>query len=146
MCIRDSIFNALNNFCVILNVFLLTGFTSAMMVCAVAVVQSLVAMVHVKRDTPVTRGENVLFLVLYIGFGLLGLKSAVDLLPTVGAVFSMLATFQRSEQRTRLLLIVNASTFAVYYVLIRSTALIAVLCTIASCVLGLLRDRKKQPV
>lgn len=85
--------------------------------------------------------EKGLFLALYVSCGLLGLRSTVDLLPVIGAVFNMLATFQRDEQRTRWLLLVNASIFAVYYVLIGSTVLLSVLCTMASTALGLYRGR-----
>ena len=137
------IINAVNNASVVINILLLTGFSSAIMVCAVAVVQSLVAIVHLKKDTSISRGENLLFLVLYVGCGFLGFHTLLDALPIVGAVFNMLATFQRDEQRTRWLLLFNAATFAIYYAIIGSTALLAVLCTIASSILGLVRNRKQ---
>ena len=137
------IINAVNNASVVINILLLTGFSSAIMVCAVAVVQSLVAIIHLKKDTSISRGENLLFLVLYVGCGFLGFHTLLDALPIVGAVFNMLATFQRDEQRTRWLLLFNAATFAIYYAIIGSTALLAVLCTIASSILGLVRNRKQ---
>lgn len=136
--------NALNNALVIFNILLLDGFSSAIMVCAVAVVQSLVTIARFSRHTKVTRLENILFLVLYVTCGLLGYRTMVDALPIVGAVFNMLATFQRDEQRTRILLLINAATFAVYYVIIGSTALLAVLCTMVSSLLGLWRYRRKK--
>lgn len=133
---------ALNNALVIVNILLLSGFGSGVLVCVVGVLQALVALAHLTRETPVTRAENILFLVLYLGCGLLGVRTAVDLLPTVGAVFNMLATFQTSEQRTRALLFVNAAFFALYYALIGSTALLSVLCTMGSTALGMWRYRK----
>ena len=136
--------NAVNNSLVIVNILLLEGFSSAIMVCAVAVVQSLVAILHITRETKVTRGENILFLVLYVACGLLGFQTVIDALPIVGAVFNMLATFQRNEQRTRWLLLINASIFALYYVVIGSTALLSVLCTIVSTLVGLWRYRKRK--
>ena len=136
------IINALNNAFVVINILLLAGVSSAIMVCAVAVIQSLVAILHLKKGSPISRGENVLFLVLYAGCGFLGFHTLLDALPIVGAVFNMLATFQRDEQRTRWLLLINAATFAVYYAIIGSTALLAVLCTIAASIVGLVRNRK----
>ncbi len=135
--------NAANNTLVILNVLLISGWGSAITVCAVAVVQSLVALHHLKRDAEVKRSENLLFLVLFLGCGLLGYRRPVDALPIVGAMFNMLATFQRDEQRTRWLILVNASIFAVYYVLIRSTAILSCACAIFSTLAGLWRYRKK---
>lgn len=136
--------NGANNLLVIGNILLLAGFGSGVMVCAVAVAQVLVALEQMRRDRAAAGWENALFLALYVGCGLLGLRSAVDLLPIIGAVFNMLATFQRNEQRTRWLLLVNAAVFAVYYVLIGSTALLSVLCTIASTALGLYRYRRRR--
>lgn len=142
---RNMLFaNAANNALVIVNIILLDGFSSAALVCAVGVVQALVAVWHFDRDRAIAPWENVLFLVLYVASGLLGFHRALDALPIVGAVFNMLATFQRDEQRTRWLLLINASTFAVYYALIGSTALLSVLCTIGSTLLGLWRYRKSK--
>ena len=135
--------NAANNALIILNVLLISGFGSAITVCAVAVVQAFVAIWHIRKGSGISRKENILFLLLYIGCGSLGLRTAIDVLPIVGAVFNMLATFQRDEQRTRWLLLVNASIFALYYILIGSAALLSVLCTIAMTLVGLWKYRKK---
>lgn len=129
--------NGANNLLVIGNILLLAGFGSGVMVSAVAVVQVIAALRQLRQDRRAEAWEKGLFLGLYVSCGLLGLRSAVDLLPVIGAVFNMLATFQRDEQRTRWLLLVNASIFAAYYVLIGSTALLSVLCTMASTALGL---------
>ncbi len=136
--------NAANNSLVILNVLLISGWGSAITVCAVAVVQSLVALRHLKQGTQVKKSENLLFLVLFLGCGLLGYRRPVDVLPIVGAMFNMLATFQRDEQRTRWLILVNASIFALYYAMIRSTALLSCACAIASTLAGLWSYRKKS--
>ena len=134
--------NGLNNALVIVNILLVDGFGSAALVCAVAVVQVAVMLRHLRLSTPVTQKENHLFLALYTVSGLLGFRTVVDVLPIVGAVFNMLSTFQRDEQRTRWFLLINASTFALYYFIIGSTALFAVLCTIVSTVIALFRYKK----
>ncbi|MBR2928097.1 MAG: YgjV family protein [Oscillospiraceae bacterium] len=135
--------NAANNSFAVLNVLLISGWGSAITVCAVAVLQSIVALGHLKRDTKVSRKENVLFVFLFLGCGLLGYRRPIDVLPIVGAMFNMLSTFQRDEQRTRWLLLVNASIFTVYYAIIGSTATLSCICAIVSTVAGLLRYRKK---
>lgn len=133
-----------NNLFVILNVLLLEGFCSAVMVCAAAVLQVLAALRHLKKNTTPSKKESAAFLLLYICCGLLGFQRVVDVLPIVGAVFNMLATFQREEQPTRFFLLLNAITFAVYYILIGSTALLASICATISAALGLWRCRKTK--
>ena len=135
--------NATNNFCAVLNVLLISGWGSAITVCAVAVLQSFVALWHLERDTRVSKGENLLFVFLFLGCGVLGYRRPIDVLPIVGAQFNMLSTFQRDEQRTRWLLLANASIFTVYYAIIGSTATLSCVCAIVSTVAGLLRYRKK---
>lgn len=135
--------NASNNTFAVLNVLLISGWSSAITVCAVAVVQSLVALWHLRNDTQVKKSENLLFVFLFLGCGVLGYRRPIDLLPIVGAQFNMLSTFQRDEQRTRWLLLANASIFTVYYAIIGSTATLSCVCAIVSTVAGLLRYRKK---
>lgn len=135
--------NGLNNALVIVNITLVDGFGSAVLVCAVAILQVFAMLRHLQKETPVTGRENETFLLLYVICGLAGFRTLVDALPVAGAVFNMLATFQRDEQRTRWLLLINAATFAAYYVIIGSTALLSVLCTIASTVFGLIRYKKR---
>lgn len=133
--------NAASNTLVILNMLLIDGLGSGVMVCAVAVVQSLITAARFSKGKSISKGENILFLALCIGCGALGLRGLADILPIVGAVFNVLSTFQRDEQRTRWLLLANVSIFAVYYAIIGSTALFSVLCTFCSILLGLWRHR-----
>ena len=140
---RDMLLaNGLNNLLVIVNILLLDGFGSAVLVCATAVVQVLVMLRHLRLSTPVSRAERILFLILFVAGGSLGYRTPLDILPIVGAVFNMLSTFQRDEQRTRWLLLINGSTFAVYYFIIGSTALLSVLCSMASTAFALYCYRK----
>ena len=134
--------NAASNVLVIVNMLLIDGFSSGVMVCGVAVVQSLIAAVRFAKNKAIHKWENILFLCLCVGCGLLGYRGLPDALPILGAVFNVLSTFQRDEQRTRWLLLINVAVFAVYYVIIGSTALLSVLCTFCSVLLGLWRHRK----
>ncbi|MBQ4051168.1 MAG: YgjV family protein [Oscillospiraceae bacterium] len=127
-----------------LNVILIGQFGSAVFLNAVAVIQAIVSMWHVKDEKPVSNVENIIFLILYVGGGFLGYRRIVDLLPIVGAVFNMLATFQRDEQKTRALTLVNASIYATYFAIIRSSSILAELCGIVTAVVAMIKYRKKE--
>lgn len=126
-----------------LNMLLLDGFGSVVLINLVAVVQAAAALWRACRGTWVSNAENLLFLLLYLTCGFITLRSTIDLLPIVGALFNMLATFQRREQPTRWFLLFNAVTFCLYYALMGSTALAGVLCSTASILLSLFRHSKK---
>lgn len=132
-----------NIFCA-LNLVFIGQVGSVILIYVVAVVQTVVALWHLKRDTQVTKVENVLFLLLYVVCGALDLSSVVDAIPIVGAVFHMLATFQRSVRKTRTLLLFNSLTFMVYYFLVGSTSVFSTLITMTSTLLAMYRYRVKK--
>ncbi|MBR3704769.1 MAG: YgjV family protein [Oscillospiraceae bacterium] len=132
-----------NVFCA-LNLVLIGEVGSVILIYVVAVVQTIVALWHLKRDTAVTRAENIIFLVLYVVCGALDLGAFVDAIPIVGAVFHMLATFQRDVQKTRVLLLFNSLTFMVYYALVGSTSVFSTLVTMTSTLLAMYHYRKKK--
>ena len=138
--------NILVNLLICLNMLLIGQFGSAVLLCGVAVVQSIVSLVHYFRDTPITKGENVLFFVLYVGLGFVGMFSApgfvfglnlanlIELLPIIGAVLMMLSVFAKGEQTTRKFLLANALVWSVYTGIIGSTTFFAqVGAVIADC-------------
>ena len=97
-------------------------------------------MVHHRRKT----GENIVFLLLYVGMGFVGFNRALDLLPIVASVFNMLAVFQKDEQKTRILILFNASIFCLYYIIIGSTSLLAELLAVITTVIALVKYRKSK--
>ena len=131
-----------NVFCA-LNLVLIGQVGSVILIYVVAVVQTIVALWHLKKDTSVTKVENILFLALYVVCGALDLRTLVDVIPIVGAVFHMLATFQRDVQKTRVLLLFNSITFMAYYALVGSTSVFSTLITMTSTILAMIRYRKK---
>ena len=142
--------NAGGNLFFILNLLLLGAAdgnlfanATALIVNAVSLVQVFLSYWHVKKEKPVTIAENIIFLVLYVGLGFVGFNRALDLLPIVGSVFNMLAAFQRDEQKTRWLVLCNASIFCAYYIIIFSTSLFAELLAVVTTVIGLIKYRKK---
>ena len=64
------------NALMVANLLLIGQFGSAVLLCAVAVVQSVISLVHNCRNTPITKAENVLFFVLYVGLGFVGMFTA----------------------------------------------------------------------
>lgn len=131
-----------NIFCAV-NLVLIGQVGSVILIYVVAVVQTIVALWHLKRESAVTKAENIIFLLLYVICGALDLRGLIDVIPIVGAVFHMLATFQRDVQKTRVLLLFNSLTFMVYYALVGSTSVFATLITMTSTLLAMYRYRKK---
>ena len=117
---------------------------TAMIVNVVSLVQVLISYWHVQKGTPVTKLENIIFLILYVGLGFVGFNRALDFLPIIASVFNMLAVFQKDEQKTRLLVLCNASIFCTYYIIIGSTSLLAELLAVVTTVIALIRYRKRK--
>ena len=116
---------------------------TAMIVNVVSLVQVLISYRHVQKGTAVTTAENIIFLILYVGLGFVGFNRALDFLPIIASVFNMLAVFQKDEQKTRLLVLCNASIFCAYYIIIGSTSLLAELMAVITTLIGLIKYRKK---
>lgn len=124
------------------NILLLDGFNSGVIVCCVAVFQLLFSIWHEFRQTEVGLAEKIVFLILYVGGGVIGIKAPLDILSTVAALFYMLAVFQKKEQHIRLMLLVNLSTWTVYHGILGSTAVFAQIAGIISSLIALFRYRK----
>jgi len=116
---------------------------TAMIVNLVSLVQVLISYWHVRKGTPVTTPENIIFLLLYVGLGFVGFNRALDFLPIIASVFNMLAVFQRDEQKTRYLVLCNASIFCAYYIILGSTSLLAELMAVVTTLIALIKYRKK---
>ena len=134
---------------------LLGSFSSAALLYIVTVVQSLLMMWHVHKDSKVTLAENIVFLAIYVICGIIGREKWQDIqpifsvilsaLPILGAAFSMFSTFQRDEQRTRLLILFNAICWASYFLIrwpimgMLSTNVYAELLAITTSTIGLIK-------
>ncbi|MBQ8506771.1 MAG: YgjV family protein [Clostridia bacterium] len=127
-----------------LNLLLIGQLSSAIIINIVAVVQTLISLWHVQKGRPVTPAENIIFLILYVACGSLGFKELLDVLPIIGAVFNMLAAFQRDEQKTRILILLNASTFFSYYLIVGSTSMFAELLAIVTTLIAMFKYRKPK--
>ena len=120
-----------------LNFLLIGQIGSALFLYFVAIVQSVVSMGHTVKGTKVAAGEQMLFFVLYVGFGIFGIVTApgfvmelsfenlLELLPIAGSAMLTFSIFARSEQTTRKFLLVNAAIWAVYTAIVGSTTFFA---------------------
>ena len=127
-----------------LNLLLINVIGTGLIMNCVAVAQTILSYRHLKKGTAVTNTENVIFFFLYVGLGALGFHGWPDLLPIVAAVFNMLAIFQPDEQKTRLLIFLNASTYFTYYLLLGAASMFAELLAAITAVIALIRHRRKN--
>ncbi len=126
-----------------LNVLLIDGFGSGVTVNFVAIAQILVALWHEKKNTSETLIEKIIFLILYVGVGIMSYTSPLDILAILAAVFYMVAMLQKKEQNIRLCLLANMTSWTIYHGILRSTGIFAQLAGIVSAVIALYRYRKK---
>lgn len=137
------------------NMVLIGQIGSAIFLCLVAVVQSVVSMVHDTKGTPVSLAEKILFLVLYVGFGFFGIVTApgfvpqlswdnvLELLPILGALMLMFSVFSKDEQTLRKFLLANATIWTVYTAIIGSTVFFTDLASTISTAAALYKYRKR---
>lgn len=127
---------------------------SAVFLCLIAIVQSMVGIWHERKETEVSKVESVLFFCLYIGFGIFGMistegfvweiswKNALELLPIVGALMLMLSVFAKGEQKTRVFLLLNGASWMAYTAIIGATMFFACAAAMLSSVNALWKYRK----
>ncbi len=127
-----------------LNILLLGQSGSGVVIMVVAIVQLLLALWHDKKGTDAKLIEKILFFVLYVLGGALAYKTPIDLLSIVAAVCYMFAMFQKKEQNIRLFLLVNMSSWTVYFIIIKSTAVFAQIAGIISSLIAMYRYRKNK--
>ena len=148
------VLTALGNLFFALNYIAIGEIRSGMILNIVAIVQVAITFIHLKKNTDVTMTENILFLLINVGlvFALLILKEGwaalnvknwLEILPLIAAVFNTLATFERDEQKTRVLTFINAGTYFAYYAVLGMSSMFAELLAAITCVIGFIRYRKK---
>ena len=127
-----------------LNILLLDGFSSGVIICLVAVLQIFLCIWHDYKNTDVKLPETILILILYVGSGILTYTRPLDILSIVAAVFYMISMFQKKEQNVRLFLLANMSAWTIYHAVIGSTAIFAQIAGIISSLIALFRYGKKE--
>jgi len=144
------VLTALGNLFFALNYIAIGEIRTGMVLNVVAIVQVGITFLHLKKNTDVSMAENIIFLAANVGLCilLLVLKTEeyniwLELLPLVAAAFNTLATFERDEQKTRILTLINAGTYFAYYAVLGMSSMFAELLAAVTCVIGLIRYRKK---
>ena len=144
------------NALVILNMALIGRFGSAIALCLVAILQSVVALFRIRTDKEPGIPETLLFTFLFLGSGFLGIVTAPDfvwainrqnlleLLPILGALSLMISVFVRDEQTTRKWLLGNAVLWLIYSAAVGSTVVINDLLAVISTSTALFQYRKKK--
>ena len=148
---------AMNTF-MALNFLMLNDFKigSAIILNVVAVLQAVVNYIHTRRGATAPRWEQIVFTVLYIGGGVLGLLNAtgfkpfdniwltlLELLPVMGALCLMLSVFAPTEQGMRKFTLVNALIWSVYTAILLSTNFFAEILALISTSIALYKYRQK---
>lgn len=121
--------NAAINLLVASNYILIGRFGSASVLCLLAIVQSVVGAVHDRRGTQPPLWEIVLFTILYVTVGLLGIitapgfvfelsaANALELMPIAGSMLMMAALFAPETQTIRKFLLANSAIWVTYAIL-----------------------------
>ena len=140
---------------VIANLILIDQLGSACYLCVVAIIQSLLALLRIKNEKPVSKAETILFTIADVGFGFFGIVTApgfvpainyrnlLELLPILGALALMISVFVRDEQATRKWILCNAIFWVIYYTAVGSTVAFTDLLTAISTSIALYKYRKK---
>lgn len=143
------------NLCTALNVICIGQIGPACLLCFLACIQTVFSMVHLRQGVESSHREKVVFLILFIVVGLLGLVTApefvweinrrnlIELLPICGALMSMRFIFVPDEQKARKYLLMTSCIWAVYMLLVRSTAFFAQLISMLTALAAIFRYRKQ---
>ena len=144
------------NALVILNMALIGQFGSAIALCLVAIVQSVVALFRIRTGKEPGIPETVLFTVLFVGAGFFGIITApnfvwavnrqnlLELLPILGALALMISVFVRDEQQVRKWLLCNAVFWVIYSAAVGSTVVFTDSLTVIFTCTALYKYRKKK--
>lgn len=130
--------------CFGLNLILIGETGTGVIISLVCVLQNIVALWHVKKDVPVSKEENIIFLILYVCCGAAGYQKMIDIFPVLASVFNMLAAFQPDVQKTRIFLLLNAFSFCIYYGAVGSTAVIAEIFAVFSTTGAYIKTRRSS--
>lgn len=86
--------------------------------------------------------EKTLVFVIFAAIGIIRYNSPLDLMPFAASMFFVLSTFQRSEQKIRILVFFNTVILLVYSIIAGSSVVIGHAFSLASLVTSYLRERK----
>ena len=144
------------NLLMAIHFFLIRQIGSAIFLYFVAMLQAIVSMCHTVKQTQVRLWEQFLFCAMYIGLGVFGIVTApgfvpkvnavnlLELVPVIASAMLTFSIFARSEQTTRIFLLINTSLWAAYMAIIGSTGFFAEAFTASTTLFALWKYRKKE--
>ena len=135
---------AVTNFLGAVNVLLLAGLNSAVLLNLLGALHIVVIIEHCIHNKESSKKEKIIFFILYLVAGLLGFKKLLDLIPLIGTLFFMGGVFQTKEQNIRIFNLVNILIYLVYYAIIGSTLIFAQIFATCSVLISLFRYRNKK--
>ena len=137
------------------NNLVLVGLGSGVILCLVAVAQTVFNYVHTIKEEEVPLWEKIVFTVLYLGCGIFGFLTATsfapfanvlltlrEILPIVGALFLMISVFASNAQNMRKFSLVSAIIWLIYYTCILSTTALAEIFAVATTCFALYKYRQ----
>lgn len=144
------ILSAIVNAIAVANLLFLDQFGSAVFLNGFAVIHILITLWHFLTERPIPLWEKILFLVGYVGLGLIGAVTAqnpvwaLEILPVAAVVPFGISVFVRDEQNTRKIQLINIILWIGYYIAIGSTMVFAQLVSLAATAIALIKYRKKS--
>ena len=137
------------------NNLILAGLGSAVILCLVAVAQTIFNYVHTRKEEEVPLWEKIVFTILYLGCGIFGFLNATsfapfadillslrEILPVTGALFLMISVFASNAQNMRKFSLVSAVIWLIYYAIILSTTVFAEIFAVATTCFALYKYRQ----
>lgn len=93
-----------------------------------------------KKDAGIV--EKFMAFGIFLVIGIVQYKTPLDLMPLAAAMLFVLSTFQKSEQKIRVILFFNTSILLVYSVIMSSSVIIGHTFSLVSIVSSYIRERK----
>ena len=157
MLVNTIVMNVLIGF----SAFIIGGyvFGSAIFIYVVAVTQSVIAVYHAVKEQKVSLFESVLFSLLYIICGVIGMVISIrslpdgenlaftvihEILPVIGALMLCFSVFAKDEQTMRKFGLVNAAVWSVYFIYPFSTTIFTELTALTTVCIALYKYRAKK--
>ena len=121
---------------------------SGIIINSVALVVLSFSLWHVRKGTQAPIAEKIIFFAIFLALSFVGYEDPIDILPALGAVFFMLASFQHNEQKTRVLYLFNTLSWFSYHCICKNSAAIGQAVAFTMYVIALYRysenGKKKQ--
>lgn len=132
------------NFLSIIVFLLLNGFSSAVTVNIIAVVQCAINGYLSYKGREASVIQKAIFMSLFFISGILGYKVSLDIMPIAASLVFAWSAFQKKEQHIRMFLLVNVLLWIVYDAIVGTTAVLGQIFSLISILIAIYRYRNKE--